>query len=186
MAAARASAVTARGMATAAAAGPARNLLFLGAPGVGKGTFAGRVAKRLGIPAISTGDIIRGEIKAGSALGARVKEFTNAGKLVPDEIVTAMVKERLKQADAQAGYILDGYPRTTQQAKDLDAFQVRTRVGGVGGGVEGWRWRGDVREWAPGPAYHLCCLSTLTCPSVDPRTSQPAAVRVPRGKHRAA
>ena len=95
----------ARCLATATAA-HGNNLVFLGPPGVGKGTFAGRIAKKLGVPAISTGDIIRGEIKAGTALGAKVVAFSDAGQLVPDEIVTAMVKHRLDQPDAKAGYIL--------------------------------------------------------------------------------
>jgi adenylate kinase family enzyme len=76
------------------------------------------------VPAISTGDIIRKEIKNGSALGEQVKAFSNAGKLVPDEIVTAMVKSRLAEPDAKWGFILDGYPRTIRQAEDLDAFAV--------------------------------------------------------------
>lgn len=92
---------------------------------VGKGTFANKIAPLLGVPAISTGDIIRAEIKAGSALGAQCKAFTESGKLVPDEVVSAMVRKRLSEPDAQKGWILDGYPRTVQQAKDLDAAQVR-------------------------------------------------------------
>ncbi len=95
---------------------------------MGKGTFANKIAPVLGIPTISTGDIIRGEIKAGSALGLKCKEFTNAGKLVPDEIVSAMVVKRLAEKDAANGWILDGYPRTVQQAKDLDASQRVDRV----------------------------------------------------------
>jgi nucleoside-triphosphatase THEP1 len=95
--------VLARCFATAA---HGNNLVFLGAPGVGKGTFAGRIAKLLNVPAISTGDIMRAEIKAGSALGQRVKEYTSSGRLVPDEIVTAVVKERLSKPDAAKGYIL--------------------------------------------------------------------------------
>lgn len=82
------------------------NLVFLGAPGVGKGTFANKIAPILGIPAISTGDIIRGEIKAGSPLGLKCKEFTDSGKLVPDEVVSAMVRKRLLDADAKNGWIL--------------------------------------------------------------------------------
>ncbi len=82
------------------------NLVFLGAPGVGKGTFANRIAPKLGIPAISTGDIIRAEIKANTPLGNQIKAFANSGKLVPDEIVSAMVRERLKQPDAKNGWIL--------------------------------------------------------------------------------
>lgn len=82
------------------------NLVFLGAPGVGKGTFANRIAPKLGIPAISTGDIIRAEIKANTPLGNQIKAFANSGKLVPDEIVSTMVRERLKQPDAKNGWIL--------------------------------------------------------------------------------
>jgi len=73
---------------------------------VGKGTFAARVAAKLNIPAISTGDIIRGEIKKGSDIGKQVKAYSDSGKLVPDEIVTQMVRDRLAQPDAQKGYIL--------------------------------------------------------------------------------
>jgi adenylate kinase len=80
--------------------------VFLGAPGVGKGTFASRIAKRLDIPAISTGDIIRAEIKAGSKLGNEIKAFSDSGRLVPDSIVTEMVRHRLTQPDAKKGYIL--------------------------------------------------------------------------------
>jgi adenylate kinase family enzyme len=82
------------------------NLVFLGAPGVGKGTFASRIAKKLNIPAISTGDIIRAEIKRGEKFGKELKRYTDAGRLVPDELVTAMVKSRLQDADARKGYIL--------------------------------------------------------------------------------
>lgn len=82
------------------------NLVFLGAPGVGKGTFANRIAPKLGVPSISTGDIIRAEIKKDSPLGKKVKEYANSGKLVPDEIVSEMVRLRLKEPDAQNGWIL--------------------------------------------------------------------------------
>lgn len=84
----------------------AHRLIFLGAPGVGKGTFASRVSRALGIPAISTGDIIRQNIKDDTPVGRQAKSFTHAGKLVPDEVVNTMVKARLAQPDAQAGYIL--------------------------------------------------------------------------------
>lgn len=93
-----------RAFSTATPAG--RNLVFLGAPGVGKGTFANKIAPLLSIPAISTGDIIRGEIKAGTALGLQCKAYTDSGKLVPDEVVSAMVRNRLKAPDAQKGWIL--------------------------------------------------------------------------------
>lgn len=85
---------------------PGHKYVFLGAPGVGKGTFASRVAAKLSIPAISTGDIIRGEIKKGSDVGKLVKSYSDTGKLVPDEVVTRMVRERLALPDARNGYIL--------------------------------------------------------------------------------
>jgi hypothetical protein len=94
-----------RTFSTAKATG-GNNLVFLGAPGVGKGTFANKIAPILGIPAISTGDIIRGEIKAGSPLGLKCKEYTDSGRLVPDEVVSAMVRKRLLDADAKNGWIL--------------------------------------------------------------------------------
>ena len=80
------------------------------------------------MPTISTGDIIRGEIKNGTSLGKECKTYTETGKLVPDELVSAMVRKRLAEPDAAKGWILDGYPRTVQQAKDLDAAQVRHAV----------------------------------------------------------
>lgn len=90
----------------AAAIARGANLIFLGAPGVGKGTFASRVAKKLGVPAISTGDIIRAEIKAGSSLGKELAAVTNSGGLVSDTVVTGMVRKRLSAPDAQPGFIL--------------------------------------------------------------------------------
>jgi len=103
---------TTRRWASTAAHG--NRLVFLGAPGVGKGTFAGRIAKMLGVPAISTGDIMRAEIKAGSALGFTVKTYTSTGRLVPDDVVTAVVKDRLAKPDAAQGYIL---VRSTRDAR---------------------------------------------------------------------
>jgi len=105
-----------------------KNFVFLGAPGVGKGTFANRLAPRMGIPTVSTGEIIRAEIKARSTLGKQVEEYSSSGRLVPDEIVSQMVRERLAKKDAKDGWILDGYPRTVQQARDLDAVQDVDRV----------------------------------------------------------
>jgi len=87
------------------------NLVFLGAPGVGKGTFAGRVSPILGVPAISTGDIIRAEIKAGSELGKQCQAYTSTGQLVPDEVVSAMVRKRLQEPDAKNGWILVRWAR---------------------------------------------------------------------------
>jgi adenylate kinase len=95
-------------------------LVFIGPPGVGKGTYAAAVSQRFGIPHVSTGDMIREEIKRGSELGRKLKEYVDRGLLVPDEIVTEMVRERLSREDCKRGFILDGYPRTLKQAEELD------------------------------------------------------------------
>lgn len=95
-------------------------LILLGAPGAGKGTQADIISAKYGIPQISTGVILREEIAKGSELGTRVKGIIDAGNLVPDEDVVAIVKERLKQDDCKNGYILDGFPRTIPQAEALD------------------------------------------------------------------
>ncbi|CEM10488.1 unnamed protein product [Vitrella brassicaformis CCMP3155] len=94
-------------------------LVFLGAPGAGKGTYATRLCKAWSIPHISTGDIIRAEIKAGSDLGRQFQSYSNTGALVPDELVVAIAKKRLSASDAQRGYLLDGFPRTVPQAEQF-------------------------------------------------------------------
>lgn len=94
-------------------------LVLLGPPGAGKGTQAARLAERYGVPAISTGDIFRANVKDGTELGKRAQEFMNAGALVPDEVTNAMVRDRLAQPDAAAGFLLDGYPRNPDQAVEL-------------------------------------------------------------------
>ena len=96
--------------------------ILLGPPGAGKGTQAARLAEHFGIPAISTGDIFRANVKGGTELGKQAQEFMNAGQLVPDSVTNAMVRDRLAQPDAAAGFLLDGYPRTTDQAVELDAM----------------------------------------------------------------
>ncbi len=95
-------------------------LIILGAPGSGKGTQAKFIAKDYGIPQISTGDLLRNAIKDGSELGLKVKKVMNTGKLVPDDIVLLLLKERLNQRDCENGFILDGYPRNLTQAEDLE------------------------------------------------------------------
>ncbi len=95
-------------------------LIILGPPGAGKGTQAARVAERLGIPAISTGDIFRYNIKNETALGLQVKEILASGAYVPDEVTNAIVRDRLAQPDAAKGFLLDGYPRTQAQVSELD------------------------------------------------------------------
>ena len=101
-----------------------RRLMFLGPPGAGKGTQAQRLADDLGIPQISTGDMLREARRKGSELGRKAGEFMDAGELVPDSVVIGIVKERLEEADAQNGFILDGFPRTVAQAEALAAMGV--------------------------------------------------------------
>jgi adenylate kinase len=95
-------------------------LIILGPPGAGKGTQATRIAESLGIPAISTGDIFRANIKNETPLGRQVKEILASGAYVPDELTNAIVRDRLDQPDAAAGFLLDGYPRTLAQVTELD------------------------------------------------------------------
>jgi len=97
-----------------------RALIFLGAPGAGKGTQAREVSKEFGIPQISTGDILRESVKKGTALGLAAKAKMEAGQLVPDEIVCGIVDERISEPDCAAGFILDGFPRTIPQAQFVD------------------------------------------------------------------
>jgi adenylate kinase len=96
------------------------DLLLLGAPGAGKGTQAKRIAGDRGIPQISTGDMLRAAIAGGTELGLRVRPILDAGELVPDELVVAVMRERLSQDDTGAGFVLDGFPRTIPQAEALD------------------------------------------------------------------
>ena len=98
------------------------NVIFLGPPGAGKGTQAVRVCERLGIPQISTGDILRRAMKEGTPTGLAAKSYVDKGLLVPDEVVIAIVRERLAMEDCRKGYILDGFPRTVPQAEALAQF----------------------------------------------------------------
>lgn len=99
-------------------------LILLGAPGAGKGTQAEILSRMCNIPTISTGNILRAAIKEGSAVGIRAKEFIDQGKLVPDEVVIDIVKERLAMDDCKNGYILDGMPRTIPQAQALEQYDI--------------------------------------------------------------
>ncbi len=98
------------------------SIVMLGAPGAGKGTQAVRIAEAHGIPHISTGEMLRGAIAAGSELGLKVKEIVESGALVPDELIVEVIRERLAQPDARAGFVLDGFPRTIGQAEALDTL----------------------------------------------------------------
>ena len=99
-------------------------IIFLGAPGAGKGTQAEVVSERLGIPTISTGAIIRAAIKSETDMGKAAKKYIDVGQLVPDEVVIGIVRERLMQDDCKNGYILDGFPRSVPQAEALDKMGV--------------------------------------------------------------
>lgn len=95
-------------------------LLLIGPPGAGKGTQASRLASSFGVPAISTGDIFRANVANETELGLKVKAIMSAGEYVPDDITNAIVADRLREADAQRGFLLDGYPRTPEQVAELD------------------------------------------------------------------
>ncbi|MFT4231190.1 MAG: adenylate kinase [Leucobacter sp.] len=97
-------------------------LLIIGPPGAGKGTQAATIAARYGVPAISTGDIFRANIKGGTELGRRVQAIIEAGELVPDSLTNEIVEDRLGRPDAAAGFLLDGYPRTVDQVHALDGM----------------------------------------------------------------
>jgi adenylate kinase len=95
-------------------------LILLGEPGAGKGTYSAELIKKYGIPQISTGDMLRAAVKAGTALGVEAQGYMNRGALVPDSVVIGLIRERLKNDDAKNGFILDGFPRTVAQAENLE------------------------------------------------------------------
>lgn len=97
-----------------------KNVILLGAPGAGKGTQAALICEEYNVPHVSTGDILRKNIKEGTPLGKKAKEYIDAGALVPDEVVIGLVKDRLSADDCKNGYVLDGFPRTIAQAEELD------------------------------------------------------------------
>ena len=97
-------------------------MVLLGPPGAGKGTQAARIAERLNIPAISTGDIFRANVAGATELGTQAKAYMDKGEYVPDSITNAMVADRIAQADCANGFLLDGYPRTTAQVGELDSM----------------------------------------------------------------
>jgi adenylate kinase len=98
------------------------NVILLGAPGAGKGTQAERIVVRFGLPHISTGEMLRAAVGAGTEMGREAQKYMEAGALVPDEVVIGVVRERLAEGDAGSGFLLDGFPRTIEQAEQLDAM----------------------------------------------------------------
>jgi adenylate kinase len=104
-------------------------LIIVGPPGAGKGTQAGRIAESFGIPAVSTGDIFRKNVSEGTPLGVQAKAIMDAGDYVPDSLTNELVKSRLTESDAEAGFLLDGYPRTVGQVEYLDALLAEQSTG---------------------------------------------------------
>lgn len=100
-------------------------LILLGAPGAGKGTQAEKIVDKYGIPAISTGNILRAAVKDGTEMGLKAKSYMDAGQLVPDEVVIGIIKDRLQEKDCEGGFILDGFPRTIPQAQALEESGVQ-------------------------------------------------------------
>uniref|UniRef100_A0A7C4AIM3 Adenylate kinase n=1 Tax=Thermodesulfovibrio aggregans TaxID=86166 RepID=A0A7C4AIM3_9BACT len=103
-------------------------LVFLGAPGAGKGTQAKKLVEKYGIPQISTGDLLRAAVAEGTALGKEAKSYMDRGELVPDKVVLGMVKERISQDDCKKGFILDGFPRNVAQAEALDKMLAEMNI----------------------------------------------------------
>jgi adenylate kinase len=101
-------------------------LLIMGPPGAGKGTQAAMICEEFGIPHVSTGDLFRLNLTQGTALGQEAKKYMDAGEYVPDSVTNGMVRERLKDADTKAGFLLDGYPRTVSQVAELDGMLSTT------------------------------------------------------------
>ena len=132
-------------------------LIFLGSPGAGKGTQAARFAARYGIAHISTGDMLRAELRAGTPLGQQAQGYMNRGELVPDEVILGMVQSRIGQADCANGFLFDGFPRTVAQADALAALCAVDRVVNIDVPQERLVARISGRRMCPdcGAAYHV-------------------------------
>lgn len=146
------------------------NLIFLGPPGAGKGTQAQIICQKLSIPQISTGDMLRSAIANKTETGLAAKGYMDAGQLVPDDVVIAIVKERLAADDCQKGYVLDGFPRTVAQAQALDGFARIDRVIDLDVPDQKLVDRLSGRRVCPacGAPYHVSALGdTTTCAKCD-------------------
>ena len=140
------------------------SLVFLGAPGAGKGTQATKICEKYNIPHISTGDILRANIKAGTPLGLQAKAVIDKGQLVSDEIVIGLIKDRLAQADCKGGYLLDGFPRTIEQAVALDSFEnVNMAINIAVNEDEVVERIAGRRMCACGESYHISTYTSDTC-----------------------
>ena len=132
-------------------------LIFLGPPGAGKSTQAARFAAHYGIAHISTGDMLRAELRAGTPLGQQAQGYMNRGELVPDEVILGMVQSRIEQADCANGFLFDGFPRTVAQADALAALCAVDRVVNIDVPQERLVARISGRRMCPdcGAAYHV-------------------------------
>ena len=148
------------------------NVIFLGPPGAGKGTQAQLICAKLGIPQISTGDMLRQAIAKQTETGLKAKSYMDAGQLVPDAVVIAIVKERLQDADCQKGYILDGFPRTVELAQALAAFATIDAVVNISVSDESLVKRLSGRRVCPtcGAPYSVDRLNGETKCAVDGTT----------------
>lgn len=140
-------------------------LIFLGPPGAGKGTQAERVAARFGLAHISTGDMLRAEMRAGTPLGQAAKSYVDAGGLVPDDVIMGMVAERIKKPDCAEGFLFDGFPRTVAQADALSGISDIDCVVNIEVPAERIVSRISGRRMCAkcGAAYHVSTLDGETC-----------------------
>ena len=140
-------------------------LIFLGPPGAGKGTQAERIAKRYEIAHISTGDMLRSQIRNATALGVQAKAYMDRGELVPDDVIIGMVEQRISEADCKNGFLLDGFPRTVEQADALGKLVEIDAVVDIEVPFERLVARISGRRMCPdcGAAYHVSTHAADTC-----------------------
>lgn len=140
-------------------------LILLGAPGAGKGTQAEKIAKEYSLAHISTGDMLRAEMKKGTELGLMAKSFTDKGELVPDDVIIAMVQKRIQERDCENGFLLDGFPRTVNQADALKTISDIDAVINIDVPTERLVSRISGRRMCPacGASFHISMYSESTC-----------------------